>query len=202
LSSFLGAFAKLRKRLSFIMSVRLSVRLRGTTRFPLDGFSWNLIFEGVSKICRDNSRFIKIGQEYWVLYMKTNIYIFIILWSFLLRMRTVSDKSCRENQNKHFVLSKFLFLENPAVYEIMWRNTVERGRPQTTVSRMNIACWIPKTTRIHTGCEILIAFLLQQCLLDWASKLHYAQIVCLVPYGAHEGDERNCISMQCNSFIH
>jgi len=114
-------------------------------------------------------------------------------------MRTVSDKSCRENQNKHFVLSKFLFLENPAVYEIMWRNTVERGRPQTTISRMNIACWIPKTTRIHTGCEILVAFLLQQWLLDWASKLHYAQIVCLVPYGAHEGDERNCISMQCNT---
>jgi hypothetical protein len=60
LSSFVGAFVKLLKAtISFAMSVRLSVRLHGTSRLPLDGFSWNLAFEGFSKICRDNSRFIK-----------------------------------------------------------------------------------------------------------------------------------------------
>ena len=65
LSSFLGAFAKLRKAtISFVMSVCLSVRPHGTTRLPLDGFLWNLIFEDFSKICRENSSFIKIGQEY------------------------------------------------------------------------------------------------------------------------------------------
>ena len=34
-----------------------------TSRLPLDGFSWNLIFENISKICRENSSFIKIWQE-------------------------------------------------------------------------------------------------------------------------------------------
>jgi len=37
---FLGAFAKLRKAtISFVMTVRLSVRPHGTTQLPLDGFS-------------------------------------------------------------------------------------------------------------------------------------------------------------------
>ena len=59
--SFLGAFPKLRK--AFI-SFFISVRPHGTTRLPLDGFSWNLIFEDFfSKICRENSSFVKIGQE-------------------------------------------------------------------------------------------------------------------------------------------
>ena len=54
---FLGAFAKLRKAtVSFVMSVRP----HGTTRLPLDGFSWNLIFEDFSKICREKSNFVKM----------------------------------------------------------------------------------------------------------------------------------------------
>ena len=40
----------------------------------------------------------------------------------------------------------------------MWKNIVERGRPQMTVWRMRIACWIPKATDAHTECVILIAF--------------------------------------------
>jgi hypothetical protein len=29
-----------------------------------------------------------------------------------------------------------------AVYEIMWKNIVEPGRPQMTIRRMRIACWL------------------------------------------------------------
>jgi hypothetical protein len=43
-------------------------------------------------------------------------------------MRNVSDKSCRENQNTHFMLHNF-FLENGGVYEIMLKNAVQLGRP-------------------------------------------------------------------------
>jgi hypothetical protein len=39
--------------------------------------------------------------------------------------------------------------EYRAVYEIIWENIVEGGRPQITVWRMCIARWIPKAT-IHT----------------------------------------------------
>jgi hypothetical protein len=45
----------------------------------------------------------------------------IVSRSVLLRTRNVSDKSCRENQNTHFVFSS-IFSENRAVYEIMWEN--------------------------------------------------------------------------------
>jgi len=40
----------------------------------MDGFELNLIFDYFSKICRENSRFIKIGQEKQALYMKANIH--------------------------------------------------------------------------------------------------------------------------------
>jgi hypothetical protein len=43
-------------------------------------------------------------------------------------MRAVSDKSCRENKNTHFVLNNFF--GNNAIYEIMWNNNVEPDRPQ------------------------------------------------------------------------
>ena len=51
-------------------------------------------------------------------------YTFLIITrSVLLRMRNVSSKSCRENQNTHFMLHDF-FHENRAVYEIMWENNI------------------------------------------------------------------------------
>ena len=64
-------------------------------------------------------------------------------------MRNASHISCRENQNTHFVFSNF-FLENRAVYQIMWKNIVERGRPQTTIWHIRTACWLPKATNTHS----------------------------------------------------
>jgi hypothetical protein len=58
---------------------RPSVCPRGTARLLLDGFSWNLIFEYFSKICWENSSLIKIGEEWRVLHIKTNIHF----WSYL-----------------------------------------------------------------------------------------------------------------------
>jgi hypothetical protein len=63
--------------------------------------------------------------------VNTNIHFLIISRSFLLRLRNASDKNCRKNRNTHFMFSNF-FPENLAVYEIMWKNIVERGRPQMT----------------------------------------------------------------------
>ena len=44
--------------------------------------------------------------------------LMFISCSVLLRMRNVSDKSCRENQNTHFMFNKLFFFENRVVYEI------------------------------------------------------------------------------------
>ena len=73
--------------------------------------------------------------------MKTGIFLIICL-SVFLRMRNVSDESCRENQNTRFVFNNFFFFENRAVYEIMWENTLEPDRSQMTIRRMPIACRI------------------------------------------------------------
>ena len=72
-SALLGAFEKWRKgTISFVKSVRSH-----GTRLPPDRFSWNLIFEDFSKICRENSSFIKIGHEKRALCMKTNMRFFL-----------------------------------------------------------------------------------------------------------------------------
>jgi hypothetical protein len=81
----------------------------------------------------------------------------VITHSILLRMRNVSDKICTEYQNTHFVSSKFS-PQNRTVYEIMWKNIVERDRLQTEIWRMRTACCIPKATNIHPEYVILIAF--------------------------------------------
>jgi hypothetical protein len=39
------------------------------------------------------------------------------------------------------------FSENRAVYELMWKNVVEPGRPQMALWRMRNACWIPKAAK-------------------------------------------------------
>jgi len=43
---FIGAFTKLQQAtISFVMSVCLYVYPHGTTQLPLDGFSWNMLFQ-------------------------------------------------------------------------------------------------------------------------------------------------------------
>ena len=64
----------------------------------------------------------------------------VISSSILLRLRYVAEKSCRENKNRHFMFKNFF--ENRAVYEIMWKNIIEPDRPQMTIWRMRISCWI------------------------------------------------------------
>jgi hypothetical protein len=58
----------------------------------------------------------------------------------------------------------------------MWKNTVEPDRPQMTIWRMRIACWIPKATNTHSEYVILIDFPMQQWLPERASMLRYTYI--------------------------
>ena len=62
----------------------------------------------------------------------------------------------------------------------MWKNTVEPGRPQMTILRMRIKCWITKTTDTHSKYVVLIALPLQQLLQERASMLSYTYTACLV----------------------
>jgi hypothetical protein len=51
---------------------------------------------------------------------------------------------------KAHILYPITVFEYRVVYEIMWKNIVERGRSQMTIWRMRIAWWIPKATHTHT----------------------------------------------------
>jgi hypothetical protein len=85
------------------------------------------------------------------IHIPTYLYTFLIISRpVLLRMRNISDKVV-EKIKKHIICSIFFFFyENRTVYEIMWKNTLERGRPQMKIWRMRIACWISNATNTHT----------------------------------------------------
>jgi hypothetical protein len=75
---------------------------------------------------------------------------------FLLRIRNVSDKICGENQNTHFMFK--IFSRKRSLYEITWKRSIQPDRPQMTIWRMRITCWIPKAKNIHSEYVILIDF--------------------------------------------
>ena len=163
----LGTFTELRKEtISFVESVCLSVRM-GQLGSQWINFHqiWYLYFR---KICRENSSFIKLKQEWRVLYMNTNIHFYHISLS------SSSSKKCfRQSRGAHILCSITFFSENRAVREIMWKNTAKRGRPQMTIWRMRIACWIPKATNTHSQHVKFTVFPLQQWLHERASMLRY-----------------------------
>jgi hypothetical protein len=63
---FLSCFKRVRKTTKSdccLCHVCPSVRPHGTTLFSLNGFPWNLMLKHFSIICRENSSFLKIGEE-------------------------------------------------------------------------------------------------------------------------------------------
>ena len=78
--------------------------------------------------------------------MKTEIHFYHISLNSSQNKKYFRKKICRENRNTHFMLNNFFFF--PKIFhfffQIIWKNFVERGRPQMTIWRMCVACWIPK----------------------------------------------------------
>jgi hypothetical protein len=62
----------------------------------------------------------------------------------------------------------------------MSKNTVEPGRPQMTIWRMRVACWVPTATKTHSEYVTLIALPRQQWLHERATMIHCMYIPCLV----------------------
>jgi len=52
----------------------------------------------------------------------------------------------------------FFFTKVVSLFEIMWKNIVEPGRPQMTIWPVRVRCWLPKATNIHSQYVALIAF--------------------------------------------
>jgi hypothetical protein len=82
----------------------MSVRPYGTTRLPLDEFSWNLITEDFSKLYRENPSFITILQERWALYTKPNKNFSSYLAHFFSEWETFQTKAA-EKTKTHILCS-------------------------------------------------------------------------------------------------
>ena len=103
--------------------------------------------------------------------MKTNIHFWSYLAQFFLEWEMFQTKVVQEIKT-HILCSLIFFPENRAVYEIMWKNNVERGRPQMAIWRRRIAYWIPTATHTQSEYVILIDFPQQQWLQERNSMLH------------------------------
>ena len=64
-------------------------------------------------------------------------------------IRNVSDKSCRENQNTHFMFDN-VFSKIVPFMSSCGENIVEPVTPQMTVWRLRFAYWVPKATYTRT----------------------------------------------------
>jgi hypothetical protein len=89
----------------------------------------------------------------------------------LLRIRNVSDKSCRENENTHFLLNKFFWQSWR-----LWDNAEKYGRDRQAaddniIRCRRFACWITRAPSTHTKNIRIIAFSRQQWLHERASML-------------------------------
>jgi hypothetical protein len=114
--------------------------------------------------------------------MKTNTH-FVITRSVLLRTRDISGEVVEEIKTHVLCSVTIFFFENSAVYEIMWKNIVERGRPQMTIWRMRILCLVPKATNTHSEYVILIFFSTATLVnTERASMLRYTFIACLATW--------------------
>jgi len=100
--------------------------------------------------------------------MKSNTHLFIVSRSVILRMRNVSDKIYRENQNTHFVFNNFFLFRKSCLLWDKGEKYCKAGKPHMTIWRMRIACWIPKATNTHSEYVIFIAFLQQKWLHERA----------------------------------
>jgi len=83
------------------------------------------------KIVTEFRVFLKSEKKMGTLHWEQHMFM-IISHSVLLRMRNVSDINCAANQSTHVISNNF-HSEYSAVYEIMWKNTVEPDRPQMTI---------------------------------------------------------------------
>jgi hypothetical protein len=178
---FLGAIAKLRKaNISFLISVRLSFCMtawnnsapigRIVKKFDIPGF-----FETLSR---------KLNFRYNVRRITGNMHedlctlIIISRW-ILLKMRNISDKYCRQNQNTYFV-----FKNDFQKFVPVWDNVKKyvRARQVTDdkiIWRMSFACWITKATNTHSEYVILIAFPRQRWLRERAAMLPFIRTLSL-----------------------
>ena len=103
--------------------------------------------------------------------LQTNQYTFLIISrSVLLRMRNIAGKFVEEIKTLILCSNFFFFFSKIVSFMRKFgKNIVQPVRPQMTILRMRIACWIPKATNMHSEYVIFNAFAQPQWLPERAS---------------------------------
>ena len=168
--------------------VCLSVRQHGTTRLPLDGFSWNLIIfrKSVEKIQFS----LKSDNNNGTLHEDLCTFMIISRW-IIFRMRNVSCKTLEEIKTHILCSVTFVFKSCR-----LWDNMEKYGKARQTtddiiIRRMRFTSRITKATNTHSTYVILIALPRQEWLRERVSMVRYTFIACLVYY--------ECVSLQVNT---
>jgi hypothetical protein len=151
---FSGTSAKLRKAtISFVIYVRPSVRL--SVRMGILGPHGRIfikfdIWALFANMLRKLNFYQNLKRRKCTLYAYICTFMVVPRW-ILLKMRNISERSWRGNQNTYFMSYKLFF----------W-NSVEKycGKREATndliIRRMRYACWITKATDTHS--EYLLLF--------------------------------------------
>jgi hypothetical protein len=171
--SFFRRLRKIAKKvpISSCLSVRPSVCPHGTIRLQPHGFSWNLVFEYLSKMFRENSSLSKLWEEQRVRYMKTNIHLGSYLAEFFLEWDKSQTKVV-EKIRAHLLFSVIFSIQN---FCRLWGNVekyVFAARQATDDS-------IGHAHYKHTVKYVIrIAFALQQRLQERSSMFRCTYISC------------------------
>jgi hypothetical protein len=106
----------------------------------------------------------------------------------LLRMRNVSHKSWRENQNTHSTFTNF-FWKRCSLWDNVEKCGTQPDRPHDNIIwRVRFACWIPNAKDAHSEYVILTAFPRQQRLRERAETLSLYEhcLSCVTYFFSHE----------------
>ena len=140
----------------------LSVLPQGATRFPKEGFSWNLIFEYFFR--KSVFTFDLNVTRIMVLYLKTNTHIWSYLAEFFSKREMLPTKVVEKIKTIWYSI-----FPPPRKSCRLWDNVEKYGTARQATGE-NImwgkcfACWITKATDIHSEYLTLIVFPRQQWL--------------------------------------
>jgi hypothetical protein len=111
-----------------IRHVAFSFRPRGTTLLPLDGFSWNLIFQYFPETCREKFKFhTNLTRIAGTLHEDLCMFLIIHGWIFL-KMKNISAKVIRKI--KTHTLRLITFFPRKSCH--LWYNVNKCGRDRQT----------------------------------------------------------------------
>ena len=75
----------------------------------------------------------------------------IISRSILIRIRNVSDKSCKENQNTQLTFNNFFFRKSFALWDNVEKyGTAGKATDDSVIRRKRFACWITYATNTYS----------------------------------------------------